>query len=417
MDAERTWMSRKWLLSFVAATVVASTVEGFQSIPSAKVFQTSACSSTNLRMFPVDVQPAGDGNDKERRTADGNDKERRVAEFMNLEPVAESETRRARLERDRETKDQFAEYGDELWNLRKKTRKMGDKLVGALDGSSKENEQLIREELREAESRDPELVYEMELLEMELARREGDTNQAEKSKQRALSARGCLPHYNLEGLWVGKYGSHGYEMINVTYVGDTLVAYKVTGDANVPRGEITFQADLSPNAVKTLRDSHPAGGSRSEGGDLQQKPLEPIQLTEKAASKWGTRQLPRYRGLGQVAEAGFKNNRWMDGQLIIIGEEYFSFAWVPLENQIFFGRPSPELALKMLREGGIEAFRGKSHWEAPPSMDDDVDVLKDYVSSCLEKTTQTLEDHMPAGGDPFGCIWHDGTDAEECYFE
>lgn len=360
----------------------------------------------NLRMSPADMQPTGDGNDKERR----------VAEFVNLEPVAETETRRARLERDRETKDQFAKYGDELWNLRKKMKKMADKLVGALNGSSRENEELIRAELREAESRDPELVYGMELLEMELARREGGTEQAEKSKQRAMSARGCLPHYNLEGLWVGKYGSHGYEMINVTYAGDTLIAYKVTGDANVPRGEITFQADLSPHAVKKLRESHSAGGRRSKSKDRQQKPLEPIQLTEKAASKWGTRQLPRYRGLGQVAEAGFKNNRWMDGQLIIIGEEYFSFAWVPLENQIFFGRPSPELALKMLREGGIESLRGKSHWDAPPSLDDDVGVLKDYVSSCLEKTAQAIEDHMPSG-DPFGCIWHDGTDAEECYFE
>lgn len=35
-------------------------------------------------------------------------------------------------------------------------------------------------------------------------------------------------------------------MINVTYVGDQLIAYKVTGDKSVPRGEITFQADLNP---------------------------------------------------------------------------------------------------------------------------------------------------------------------------
>lgn len=111
-------------------------------------------------------------------------------------------------------------------------------------------------------------------------------------------------------------------MINVTYVGDTLIAFKVTGDKNVPRGEITFQADLSPNAVRKLRDG------QTGAKDTQQRSLEPIMLTEKAASKWGTRQLPRYRGLGQVAESGFQNNRWMDGQLIIIGEEYFSFAWV-----------------------------------------------------------------------------------------
>ena len=202
-------------------------------------------------------------------------------------------------------------------------------------------------------------------------------------------------------------------MINVTYAGDTMIAYKVTGDKNVPRGEITFQADLSPAAVRRLKTSR---GKFSKLSKEDMKPLEPIMLTDKAASKWGTRQLPRYRGLGQVAESGFENHRWMDGQLIIIGEDYFSFAWVPLENQIFFGRPSPELALKMLREGGKEDLRTKSHWEVPPSMDDDMDVLKEYVASCLEKTTETYEEEMPEG-EPFGCIWHGGGDTEECYFE
>ena len=124
---------------------------------------------------------------------------------------------------------------------------------------------------------------------------------------------------------ISRYGNHGYEMINVTYSGDTLIAYKVTGDKNVPRGEITFQADLAPPAVRRLKTSR---GRFSKLSNEELKALEPIVLTDKAASKWGTRQLPRYRGLGQVAENGFENHRWMDGQLIIIGEDYFSFAWV-----------------------------------------------------------------------------------------
>lgn len=86
----------------------------------------------------------------------------------------------------------------------------------------------------------------------------------------------------------------------------------------------------------------------------------------------------------------------------------------PLENQIFFGRPSPELALKMLRDAGAESLRGKIHWETPPSLDDDVAVLKEYVTTCLEKTTETLEEELSS--DPFSCIWH-GSEMEECYFE
>ena len=93
----------------------------------------------------------------------------------------------------------------------------------------------------------------------------------------------------------------------------------------MPRGEITFQADLAPPAVRRLKTSR---GRFSKLSNEELKALEPIVLTDKAASKWGTRQLPRYRGLGQVAENGFENHRWMDGQLIIIGEDYFSFAWV-----------------------------------------------------------------------------------------
>jgi hypothetical protein len=39
----------------------------------------------------------------------------------------------------------------------------------------------------------------------------------------------------------------------------------------------------------------------------------------------------------------------MDGQLILVGK-FFSFAWVPIGHQVFFGRPTPELVIKMIKE-------------------------------------------------------------------
>ena len=197
-------------------------------------------------------------------------------------------------------------------------------------------------------------------------------------------------------------------MINVTYHGDLLIAYKVTGDKNVPRGEITFQVDMSPIKKKVV-----GADSSGDSSSSTFEPLTPISLTDKAAKKWGTTQLPRHKGLGQVAEAGFKKNQWMEGQLIIIGEEYFSFAWVPIEQQIFFGRPSPELALKMLRESGSSSIAPAKKWKEAPTIDADVDEQKEFINSCLQITTEN-EDEF--GEEPFSCIWT-GDDTEECYFE
>jgi hypothetical protein len=201
-------------------------------------------------------------------------------------------------------------------------------------------------------------------------------------------------------------------MINVTYHGDLLVAYKVTGDKNVPRGEITFQVDLSPVPPRVVGGDNIMSSLAYSSTTME--PLQPISLNGKAARKWGTTQLPRHVGLGQVAEPGFTNNQWMDGQLIIIGEKYFSFAWVPIEQQIFFGRPSPELALKMLRESESTAVTRGKYWETPPSKDSDIKILKKFVSSCLEKTTEAVEEDL--NGDPFSCIWT-GSETEECYFQ
>jgi hypothetical protein len=255
----------------------------------------------------------------------------------------------------------------------------------------------------------------LELADLKDAVSAGREEDAKIHAERAQAARSCLPQFNLEGLWVGKYGSNGYELINVTYVGDVLVAEKVTGDKNVPRGEVTFQIDLNP-----LKASNPSPFQEYESGATLQEDnqaLQPIKLTEKAARKWGTSQLPRYAGLGQVAEEGFCNNQWMDGQLIVIGEEYFSFAWLPIEHQIFFGRPSPELALKMLRDCDVSPLRSPMPFEKPPSMDADFAVQKHFAARCLE-ITHEIHDEILAGHDEnanLGCIWHGSSD--ECYFE
>lgn len=321
---------------------------------------------------------------------------RRKVEFKNLEPLEETEARRQRIDLDMKTKAQFEKFGDRLWDLRSEVETLSRRLIDAIEAGKDHIEISTREKLRDAESRDPELVYMLAVADLELADKEGRSVDAQVHKATASAARSCLPQFNLNGLWVGKYGSK-YDLINITYVGDTLIAEKVTGEHNVPKGAITFKVDLHP-----LRPQM----ASSEA-------LQPIMLTDKAAQKWGTRKLPRYAGLGQVAERNFENSQWLDGQLIIISDEYFSFAWLPIEQQIFFGRPSPELALKMLRDSGV-ACVPKGEFPVPPSFDADVAMQKEFATRCLE-LSHDHEDEIDGNG--FGGIWHCIDDTDEFYFE
>jgi hypothetical protein len=197
------------------------------------------------------------------------------------------------------------------------------------------------------------------------------------------SAKSCLPQYNYHGLWIGKYGNtanggagsstitNDYDLINITYVmgnkyhpQDMLIATKVTSfHGNVPMDEITFQVPLPPTNPMTLYSNDMTTPTSKSSSSIS---LPPIPLSPNAASKWGISQLSRFFGYGQVAEPQYQNHHWVPGQFIVINANYFSFAWLPTtstvtpttgtsssssqpqQSQIFFGRPSPELVLKLL---------------------------------------------------------------------
>jgi hypothetical protein len=81
-----------------------------------------------------------------------------------------------------------------------------------------------------------------------------------------------------------------------------------------------------------------------------------------------------------VAHQGYVNSQWIDGQLILVGR-YFSFAWLPIGHQVFFGRPSAELTLKLLRQ---------SRERVTPS-----DKIRAYLAKCMDET-EHLMDEMEA---------------------
>lgn len=125
-------------------------------------------------------------------------------------------------------------------------------------------------------------------------------------------------------------------MINVTYTGDRLVASKVTSDEDFPRGSVIFDADLSP------------------GNNASTNILPPIELPSGTSKKWGVDKLYRYKGKGFVTQNQPKGSKppaikHEESQLIMY-ENHFSFVWVPTRRHVFFGRPSPEVTLRMLRD-------------------------------------------------------------------
>ncbi len=128
----------------------------------------------------------------------------RIAEFRDLEPIVESDIRRSRMKQDRKLRRRFAKHGDDLWALRKVTKELSKNLVEAINHDSREKEESIREQLRQLEGQDPELVYKTELQKMRRAWNEGRDENAEEHGRNALAARSQLPQYNLDGLWVGK---------------------------------------------------------------------------------------------------------------------------------------------------------------------------------------------------------------------
>jgi len=386
---EQSNLKVKYLLAFILILGAQCGVNSFV------LRQPSFHNQCSLKESKGSVKCRGPYSDKFSLSYSINDKngesDPRESEFSSLEPREENNLRKSRQEREKLDQGRFAGYGNDLWGLRSTIDDLNRKLIDSITSGA--NVEDLKRSLQQAESRDPYLVYGMELEATERALQEGRIEEASLHRQEAMSARSCLPQFNFEGLWIGKYGDHGFEMINVTYVGDIMIARKVTGDKNVPSGEVSFQIDMSP--PQSNPSLKPA-----------KKPLANIKLSKEAGKRWGTSQISRYQGLGQVAEEGFINHQWMDGQLVVINEEYFSFSWMPLNHQIFFGRPSGELSIKMLRE---------SKSERQPTMDDDLATLKDHVTRCFDVTAAELDDELIEGkDDAFSCIYHD---EDTCSFE
>jgi hypothetical protein len=267
--------------------------------------------------------------------------------------------------------------GDQLQELRAKVLKLNQELQDArlLQQHADEHDldrvdQLARAIL-EAQQVDAEYVYTVAREQEALAERNGQYHLAATYQQQAQAARQALPQFQLQGLWVGKFANGLFELINVTYTeDDELVAYPITATSEASSSissNIIFSVPLSPS---------------------ESRPLPPIQLQGEsvaAAAEWGSpRFLPRFSGQGRVSASENSPTRqrptatsWVDGQMILVSEQYFSFYWLGSNEQVFFGRPSPELTLKLMRQrhptDAVRAHLSRC-WDETEHMQDDLDV-------------------------------------------
>eukprot|EP00527_Entomoneis_sp_CCMP2396_P009407 CAMPEP_0198138552 /NCGR_PEP_ID=MMETSP1443-20131203/1937_1 /TAXON_ID=186043 /ORGANISM="Entomoneis sp., Strain CCMP2396" /LENGTH=407 /DNA_ID=CAMNT_0043800357 /DNA_START=168 /DNA_END=1391 /DNA_ORIENTATION=+ len=345
----------------------------------------------NLDIDNFDDNSSDDGSSSGHRGGARNINHRRLGR-RDMTPE-----RRQRLEREQDRQSRFLS-GDDLQRLRKKVLDLRHELSNSPTRTRKRE---LEQTILKAQQMDAEFIYQVATERAEAAQHSGLVMEAAGYQTEAQHARSALPQFNLEGLWVGKFGDHGFEIINCTYHGDTLIATKVTGDRNVPKGEVSFQVDLSPTS--TVRSEQQRRSSSIQMEDLFQQegsnaipsglggsapqPLEPIELNKEAAEQWGSRYLQRFQGSGQVASRGFRNAQWMEGQLILVGTSYFSFAWLPIGHQVFFGRPSAEMTLKLLRESQMQDQAESSDerlliekcWEETELLEDNIEVAEDSL--------------------------------------
>ncbi|XP_076847816.1 F-box only protein 31 isoform X2 [Brachyhypopomus gauderio] len=205
----------------------------------------------------------------------------------------------------------------------------------------------------------------------------------------------CLPSDLLQpGLFKGTYGSHGLEIIMLSFHASRAKATKLTGDPNVPAGQLTLDIDLSrPVRLPDLEhqrnieelsrlvmgvhqevqrasqgpDGHLAGAEEGSSG-AEGSEYSPAAEAEDGSGGATTSSLPLeaqpfvlplgvmarnevyprtckmcFYGTGLIAGHGFTSPERTPGLFVLFDDDRFGFIWLELKSFSLYSRLSDQL--------------------------------------------------------------------------
>ncbi|XP_051739441.1 F-box only protein 31 [Ctenopharyngodon idella] len=207
----------------------------------------------------------------------------------------------------------------------------------------------------------------------------------------------CLPSDLLQpGLFKGTYGSHGLEIIMLSFHGSKAKATKLTGDPNVPAGQLTLEVDLNrpvrlpdlehqrsmEELSRLVRGVHEEAQSGSQGRDTQSEAAEVappegvegsdsappagVEGVEQGAAACSTALEPQpfvlplgvmarnevyprtcrmcFYGTGLIAGHGFTSPERTPGLFALFDDDRFGFIWLELKSFSLYSRLTDQLS-------------------------------------------------------------------------
>ncbi|KAH7365560.1 hypothetical protein KP509_18G035000 [Ceratopteris richardii] len=141
---------------------------------------------------------------------------------------------------------------------------------------------------------------------------------------------------DLVGLWIGIYGPHGAEIIHVTQAEDGIFGTKITGDPNVPCGQVSFRASLC---------------SQTSAVPVELQQIVDLQVE---SSFKPFRIVTMFEGKGRIAGHNFRNPLWVPGHLLVSSSNEIAFLWEDVNFVVPFKKLSfEELYRSQMHSGSL----------------------------------------------------------------